>query len=109
MLPSLLVAAADALEAAVVARDGHGAAAAAEPDGAVPVDTALVHHRSLVFAIIVMPIARLADAHAADRRVDRDALGERSGRRERGQRGDARKQDQELLHGFLLWVPHPAI
>src|SRR5690242_7585746 len=72
--PVHLVAAADALHAAVVALDRHGLTAA-EPHIAVAIEAMLANIRTIVFAVVVMPIARLTNAHAADRRIDADTLG----------------------------------
>src|ERR1051325_11288159 len=62
------VAAADAPHRAVVALDRHGTAI--EADAAVAIDAPLADHLEVLVAIVA--IAGLADAHAADRRVDSD-------------------------------------
>src|SRR5436190_17304273 len=102
LLSRSLIAAADALHRTVVALDRHGAAVQANP--ALAIDAALAHDRPVIVAI-VLTIAGLADAHAADRRIDRKL-------RERGRQGSGRHEggggNQKGLHGrFSVVVPAP--
>lgn len=98
---SVLVAAPDAFHASVVALDRHGAAvSAAQIDVALDIARRMIDARAVPVAILVLTV-RLADAYAAERGVDREALRQRRCGRRQHHGGGRAREDDPFSHGIF--------